>query len=174
MRIKSIALMYVFLFYCCDDTIKIEQPTCEVLKIVYNDFIQKHKNELKYMKIEQTYICNFDDFAIDPAIKMDSVFTFVNSPITHFDIIELKNIGQKCLEIPNVIHISNNVAMDTIRFSKNPKKAIWGITNFRKTNNYYYLIISFSISSRTIIGDEYLLEMRNGKPLILKVNPISS
>jgi len=174
MKIQLIIFIYISLLYFCSGCNNVDQSTCAILKTVYNDFIQKHKNEFKYMKVEQTYICNFADFTIDPAIKMDSISIYINSPITHFDKFELENIGRNCLEIPDIIHLSNNVALDSIRFSKNPKKAIWGITNFSISDNYYYLIFSFSISSRTVIGDEYLLEMRNGKPIILKVNRISS
>ena len=174
MRIKLFALIFAFISFSCNITKSIDQPTCEVLNLVYTDFLQRHKNEFKYMKFERHYICNFNDIEIDPAIKMDSVFKYIKSPVEQFDITELQNIGQKCLEIPEIIQISHDVAIDSLRFSKNAKKAIWGITNLRKTDNYYYLIFSLSINSRTVIGDEYLLEMKNGKPIILNVNPISS
>lgn len=174
MKTKLVALFFSLILFSCNIAKSDDQRICEVLNFVYKDFLEKHQNEFRYMRIEQNYICNFNDIEIDPAIKMDSIYNYFKSPIKHFAIAELQNIGQKCLEIPEIIHISHDAAIDSLRLSKNVKKAIWGITNLRKNEIYFYLIFSLSINSRTVIGDEYLLEMKNGKPIILKVNSISS
>jgi len=44
----KIQLIYISLLYFCSGCNNVDQSNCAILKTVYNDFIQKHKNEFKY------------------------------------------------------------------------------------------------------------------------------
>lgn len=174
MKIVEIKILIILLFQGCSPNDKDNQLRCEVIKSVYNNFKEVHKYDLKYMKFEHSYICNFDYYEIDPSIAMDSISSYLDTTTYHFNLKELKDIGKNCLGIRNIKHLNNDEALDSLKNSKSIGNAIWGVTNFKNKNNYYYLIFSLSKNTRTVIGKEYLVEIRNGIPIILKINPISN
>ncbi len=173
MKIVEIQILIILLLQGCLSSDKDNQIRCEVIKSVYNHFKEVHKYDLKYMEFEYSYICNFDDYEIDPSIAMDSIFSYLDTKTYHFNLRELNDIGKDCLGIRNIKYLKNDEALDSLRNFKNIGNAIWGVTNFKNINNNYYLIFSLSKNTRTVLGDEYLVEIKNGKPKILKVNPIA-
>lgn len=174
MKIVEIQMLIILLLQGCLPSDKDNQIRCEVIKSVYNNFKEVHKYDLKYMKFEHSYICNFDDYEVDPSIAIDSILSYLDTKTYHFNLIELNDIGKECLGIGNIKYLKNDEALDSLKNSKSIGNAIWGVSNFKHINNYYYLIFSLSKNTRTVIAKEYLVEIRNGTPFILKINPISN
>jgi hypothetical protein len=65
MKIVEIQMLIILLLQGCLPSDKDNQMRCEVIKSVYNNFTEVHKYDLKYMKFEHSYICNFDNFEIN-------------------------------------------------------------------------------------------------------------
>ncbi len=166
-------LVVAVIFVGCHGSGSVNKEICEVIELVHLTFLSQHKNEMKYMNFERFYICNFEDFQVDPSIEMyrkPNLSTYDN---IHFDNKQLNSIASNCLKLPSFKVLDSKVALDSLRKSNTTNKVIWGISNFRKKANSFYLIFSCNLSSRSIIADEYLVENKGGKYQVLDVNPIS-
>jgi hypothetical protein len=174
-KLTVLSTIFFLIFWSCSNkhTSYIFQQDCDVIHMVYDTFMEIHKNEFKHMKLERFYICNFDFIQTEPYISMYDKPKFIPSDTVSFNKNELLKIGNFCLNHPDIIYIDQKSANDTILQSNTTNKVIWGITNFQKNEKYVYLIFGSHFGRSAIIADEYLLELTKGKYKIINIYPVS-
>ena len=158
MSIKIALNLFVIVhFFGCYQKNNLSQDYCEVIRIAFDEFQSEHKDALKYFISERSYLTNISGGQGDRDKDMQSKYNFKTTLEIQFSNDQLLDIGQTCLQLPNVKSLNAKAALDSLNNKNNVENSIWSLSSFKKNGEKYYFILGCNF-----LADAYYIQKKNG------------